>query len=175
MSLPQGGSSYPTMVLRETGWSSRTRRKTRSQDNDPHRAFTLSGRVDVKYVSYTEASAAPNVIVDGSATKNTVLTLSHWPKSGTPAHLKADTSAEIVFRYLDQSLMHADASVVSNNHYDEDGLVGIFTLAVTRPARSAGMDSRTIEKTPAFSSTSASFARRSAASESRACGRKPPS
>lgn len=82
----------------------------------------------MKYVSYRDASGIPNVIVDGAATTNTAVTLSHWPKSGTPADLKADTSAEIVFRYLDRPSFHTDADAVSNNHYDEDGLVGIFAL-----------------------------------------------
>jgi hypothetical protein len=82
----------------------------------------------MRYVSYREASALPNVVVDGRATTNTVLTLSHWPKSGTPGDLKADTSAEIVFRYLDRPDLHVEAGVVSNNHYDEDGLVGIFAM-----------------------------------------------
>ena len=58
---------------------------------------------------------------------------------------------------------------------DMPGKVGIFRPAVTRPATSAGMDSRTMEKTPAFSSNSASSISFSAAAASRACGRKPPS
>jgi len=56
------------------------------------------------------------------------LTLSHWPKSGTPAELKGDTSAEIVFNYLDTPAFHVEADAVSNNHFDEDGLVGIFVM-----------------------------------------------
>jgi len=33
-----------------------------------------------------------------------------------------------VFNYLDQPRFHVDAAVVSNNHFDEDGLIGIFAL-----------------------------------------------
>jgi hypothetical protein len=72
--------------------------------------------------------SVPNVIVDGARTENTVLTLSHWPKSGTPPELKGDTSAEIVFNYLDSPKSHVEADAVSNNHFDEDGLVGIFAM-----------------------------------------------
>jgi hypothetical protein len=54
--------------------------------------------------------------------------LSHWPKSGTPAELKGDTSAEIVFNYLASPRFHVQAEAVSNNHFDEDGLVGIFAM-----------------------------------------------
>ncbi len=86
----------------------------------------------MQFIPYDLVSSVPNVIVDGAATENTVLTLSHWPKSGTPAALKRDTSAEIAFTYLDSPQFHVRADAVSNNHFDEDGLVGIFTL--TEPA-----------------------------------------
>lgn len=82
----------------------------------------------MRFVPYTQIGSEPNVIVDGAATEGTVLTLSHWPKSGTPAALKGDTSTESVFKYLDTPRFHVPAEAVSNNHFDEDGLVGIFAL-----------------------------------------------
>lgn len=82
----------------------------------------------MRFLPYRDVSTVPNVIVDGAAAQNTILTLSHWPKSGTPCELKGDTSAEIVFNYLDSPRFHVRADVVSNNHFDEDGLVGIFAL-----------------------------------------------
>ncbi len=82
----------------------------------------------MRYLPYIETTPVPNIIVDGAANPGTILTLSHWPKSGTPAELKADTSAEIAFNYLHAPRFHVRADVVSNNHFDEDGLVGIFTL-----------------------------------------------
>src|SRR5438132_4859572 len=87
----------------------------------------------MRFVPYSDVTSAPNVIVDGAATRNTVLTLSHWPKSGTPAELKGDTSTDIVFKYLDSPRFHVHADAVSNNHFDEDGLVGIF--AIVDPSR----------------------------------------
>lgn len=80
------------------------------------------------FVPYEELGSRPNIIVDGAASPSTVLTLSHWPKSGTPAALKRDTSAEIVFAYLDSPALYVEAEAVSNNHFDEDGLVGVYTL-----------------------------------------------
>ena len=74
------------------------------------------------------ASSEPNVIVDGMANDRTLITLSHWRRSGTPADLMADTSTAIVFNYLDRPDLHVPADVVSNNHFDEDGLVGIYAL-----------------------------------------------
>jgi len=82
----------------------------------------------MRFRPYGDAGNLPNVIVDGAATTNTLLTLSHWPHSPTPTALMADTSAEIVFRYLDAPAFHVPADVVSNNHFDEDGLIGVFTM-----------------------------------------------
>ena len=81
-----------------------------------------------EFKAYKDTLKTPNIIVDGTANEATVLTLSHWRHSGTPAPLLADTSAEIVFNYLDCPQYHVDASAVSNNHFDEDGLVGVFSL-----------------------------------------------
>jgi hypothetical protein len=82
----------------------------------------------VRFVPYGQLAGTPNVIVDGSATDSTVLTLSHWPNSGAPAWVAADLSAQMVFRYLDQPERHVAAEVVSTNHFDQDGLVGVFAL-----------------------------------------------
>ena len=81
----------------------------------------------MRFLPYLSATI-PNIIVDGAGNSHTVLTLSHWPKSGSPAELKGDTSTAIVFNYLDAPDYHVEADAVSNNHFDEDGLVGIFAL-----------------------------------------------
>jgi hypothetical protein len=75
---------------------------------------------------YDDLGETPNIIVDGQRTGSTVLTLSHWLQSGTPAEYKDDSSTQIVFRYLDRPSKSAD--VVSNNHFDEDGVLGIYAL-----------------------------------------------
>lgn len=82
----------------------------------------------MQFLPYAQTTTVPNIIVDGAGNDQTVLTLSHWPKSGSPAGLKADTSTEMVFNYLDSPGSHVEAEVVSNNHFDEDGLAGIFAL-----------------------------------------------
>jgi hypothetical protein len=82
----------------------------------------------MRFVPYEWLDGSPNIIVDGAAGQGTIFTLSHWPKSGTPTHFKRDTSAEIVFAYLDSPSSHVAADIVSNNHFDEDGLIGIFSL-----------------------------------------------
>ena len=82
----------------------------------------------MRFLPYDDASSEPNVIVDGTANDRTLITLSHWRRSGTPADLMADTSTAIVFNYLDRPDLHVPADVISNNHFDEDGLVGIYAL-----------------------------------------------
>lgn len=97
----------------------------------------------MRFVPYAEAADLPNIVVDGAAAAATVLTLSHWPKSGTPEALRADTSAEIVFKYLDAPATHVDVGAASNNHFDEDGLIGIFAL--TRPDLAARWQALLVE------------------------------
>jgi hypothetical protein len=89
-----------------------------------------------RFVPFARAVGAPHVIVDGPAAEGTVLALSHWPDSGTPAALAADTSAAIVDRYLRADPHGPEVDVVTNNHFDEDGLFGLWLL-VARPAEGA--------------------------------------
>lgn len=80
------------------------------------------------YVPYQELKELPNIIVDGSGNQHTVLVLSHWPHSGTPQEFKDDLSAQIVFRYLDRPDLQFSVEAVSNNHFDEDGLVSLYAI-----------------------------------------------
>ena len=82
----------------------------------------------MRFLPYADAASEPNVIVDGAPNDRTLMTLSHWRRSGTPPDLMADTSTAIVFNYLDRPDLHVAADVVTNNHFDEDGLVGIYAL-----------------------------------------------
>lgn len=93
----------------------------------------------MQYAPYNELGDRPNVIVDGAANANTVMTLSHWPNSATPDELKDDLSAQIVFHYLDRPDLRVNADIVSNNHFDEDGLVGIYALLNPSAARDQRM------------------------------------
>ena len=89
----------------------------------------------MRFVGYDELGDEPNIVVDGAGYAATLITLSHWPHSGTPKALKADTSTEIVFKYLDAPDFHVAADAVSNNHFDEDGLVGLYALIEPEAAR----------------------------------------
>jgi len=86
------------------------------------------------YCPYSKVGDRPNIIVDGAPLPSTVLTLSHWPNNSTPEKLKRDTSTAIVFSYLDSPDEHVQIPLVSNNHFDEDGLFSMFALCKPRLA-----------------------------------------
>jgi hypothetical protein len=92
----------------------------------------------LRYVPYGELAGAPNVVSDGSPTGGTVLCLSHWPGIGFPDEFAADLSAEMAFRYLAAFDRHRGADAVSNNHFDQDGLVGVFALSAPDEALARG-------------------------------------
>ena len=62
------------------------------------------------------------------------LNLSHWPGNRTPAHLKADTSTEMALKLArdpGREEWLRGVSIVTNNHFDTDGLLSLY--AVLRP------------------------------------------
>ena len=67
-------------------------------------------------------------VVDGKAQRSSMLTLSHWPWNATPPELMRDTSTDIVFAYLDAVEHHQNIELVSNSHFDEDGLLSMYAL-----------------------------------------------
>lgn len=91
---------------------------------------------DARFVPWDTAVREPHIVVDGPATASTALGLSHWRDGQTPTDLAADTSTEIVVRYLDSAAGGQPVSSVTNNHYDEDGVLAAFLLLerVTDPA-----------------------------------------
>lgn len=81
------------------------------------------------YVPYQELDGRPHVVVDGAPTEGTVLCLSHWPGIVSPARFRADLSAQMAFGYLAAYDAHDPATAVSNNHFDQDGLVSLYALS----------------------------------------------
>ncbi|HEU4403241.1 MAG TPA: DUF6687 family protein [Candidatus Polarisedimenticolia bacterium] len=79
----------------------------------------------------------PFLCVDGVV--ETGLNLSHWPGNRSPAHLKADTTTGMALK-LARDPGRADwlkgISIVSNNHFDTDGLLSVF--GVLRPEEALG-------------------------------------
>src|ERR1700741_2614798 len=82
----------------------------------------------MRYVPWDDLHGGPNIIVDGYPAEGTLITLSHWVGSGSPEEIADDLSTQIAFRYLDRPDLHVAADAVSNNHFDEDGLSGIYAI-----------------------------------------------
>jgi hypothetical protein len=89
----------------------------------------------LRFVPYHLLGATPNVIVDGGPAPSTRLTLSHWPGSPTPVDLLDDLSAQIAFHALERPELFDGIDAVSNNHFDQDGLVSAFVLLHPDEAR----------------------------------------
>jgi len=88
----------------------------------------------LRYQPYEATETVPNVVVDGSPNAATELTLSHWPGLRAPVgathDLAADLSAQMAFRYVDfATSLHGSAAVVTNNHFDQDGLISMYALS----------------------------------------------
>jgi hypothetical protein len=82
----------------------------------------------LRFVRFSELEGNPNVVVDGSAGQDTRLVLSHWPGSATPEGVRADLSAQIALCALDHPEMFDGIDAVSNNHFDQDGLMSVYAL-----------------------------------------------
>jgi len=81
------------------------------------------------FVPHHLLAGAPSVVVDGSPAPGTVLTVTHWPGYPPPAGIEDDLSAQMAFRLLGRpDLVPDEAELVSNNHFDQDGLVSIYAL-----------------------------------------------
>lgn len=73
----------------------------------------------------------PHILVEGARSDHTALSLSHWPKTGTPGPLRGETSAEIVFNYLaapDRARYAGGVRIVSSSAFSQDGAVAVWSL-----------------------------------------------
>jgi hypothetical protein len=86
----------------------------------------------MRFVYHHDRLPEPFLCVDGVVERG--LNLSHWPGNRTPAHLRADTTTEMALllaRDEGRAAWLRGIEVVTNNHFDTDGLLSVF--AVLRP------------------------------------------
>ncbi len=82
----------------------------------------------MRFKPYFECDGVPNIVVDGTPHKDSNLVLSHWIDSGTDPKWMRDTSTEIVLDFIEEHGVPKDIEYVTNDHYDQDGLLGIYAL-----------------------------------------------
>lgn len=80
----------------------------------------------MEFVPYHLANASKAIIVDGQLAG--AFPLSHWRGSNNLSELADDTSAAIVLNAIQQQISQLDFPQVTANHYDIDGLVGVWSL-----------------------------------------------
>lgn len=86
----------------------------------------------MRFVFHDAGLRPPFLCVDGVVEDG--LNLSHWPGNRTPIHLKADTTTEMAMNLARDPLRDRwldGIEIVTNNHFDTDGLLSVF--AVLRP------------------------------------------
>ncbi|MGH7826907.1 MAG: DUF6687 family protein [Candidatus Binatia bacterium] len=85
----------------------------------------------MRFLQYTpDLENVDKIVIDGNKC-GAGLQLSHWPGNTTPPQFKADLSLDIVLRLLvsrDPSIDLSDFALVTNDHYDTDGLLAIWAL-----------------------------------------------
>jgi len=79
-----------------------------------------------RYIPFYEVKNRPALIVDSIHPYG--LMLSHWRGAPTPTELRDDTSAGSVLNALKVNYPGLAAELVTANHFDIDGFVGIWSL-----------------------------------------------
>jgi hypothetical protein len=90
----------------------------------------------MRFEYYSDAIASsPKLSVDG--TVDNAIHFSHWKGNKTPASVKADTSTEIALNLVaaaDRDELTHGIDLVTNNHFDTDGVLAVWTVLTGAPA-----------------------------------------
>jgi hypothetical protein len=84
----------------------------------------------MRFEFYSEAlDKTPKLSVDGTVSNS--IHFSHWEGNATPPEVKADTSTEIALNLVaspNRSVLTNDLELVTNNHFDTDGVLSVWTV-----------------------------------------------
>ena len=90
----------------------------------------------MRFEFYTEAlENVPKLSVDGTVDNS--IHFSHWEGNSTPTEVKADTSTEIALNLVassNRSTLTRGIELVTNNHFDTDGVLSCWTVLTGEPA-----------------------------------------
>ena len=91
--------------------------------------------MELRFLVFSEGiTKDPFISVDGVMDKaypNEVLNLGHWPGNRTPPQLKANTAVEMALKLVETPnwrLQLGSTSVLTNHHYDTDGVLSCWIL-----------------------------------------------
>jgi len=94
----------------------------------------------MRFEFYSDAIAqVPKLSVDG--TVDNAVHFSHWKGNETPKSVKADTSTETVLNVVaapNRKELTRSIELVTNNHFDTDGLLSVWTMLTGERALSLG-------------------------------------
>ncbi len=94
-----------------------------------------TGSSGLIFLPYACSIDLPNVSVDSIDNRSTLLSLSHWPSSRTPSDYRLGLSTRSVFAYLARNSVPAATQAVVSDHFDIDGLMGIYALLEPKHAQ----------------------------------------
>src|SRR5258708_35527499 len=84
----------------------------------------------MRFEFYNEGiESVPKLSVDGIVPNS--IHFSHWEGNQTPADVKADTSTEIALNLVaspNRGKLTQDVELVTNNHFDTDGVLSVWTV-----------------------------------------------
>jgi len=94
------------------------------------RTGTYEGFSTMRFEYYSDAIAdLPKLSVDG--TVDNAIHFSHWKGNETPESVKADTSTETVLNVVaapNRRDLTRNIDLVTNNHFDTDGILSVWTM-----------------------------------------------
>ncbi len=85
----------------------------------------------MRFELYSERLAGSDPVSVDGIVPGDGLHLTHWAGNRTPPELKADTSTGIALRFIaspDRDELARGAEVASNNHFDADGVLSVWTV-----------------------------------------------
>lgn len=90
-----------------------------------------------RFIPFNEAGEYPEIVgVDCFHPK--AFCLSHWRGANIHPDLQADTSAEIVINAVEQNIPELQYPVVTNNHFDIDGFIGVWCFVYPETVKTFG-------------------------------------
>ena len=81
-----------------------------------------------KFIPFYDIRKYPDGVLVVDAHHPEAFDLSHWRGAPLPKHCEADTSTEIVLKAIKNNLAELSRTYVTNNHYDIDGFLGVWSL-----------------------------------------------